>query len=144
MIILPELGKMKFPYEKLGFTRSEIRILLLAIIVLTIGFGLKFYDTIFTQIEKPEFDFTESDREFTRLSNSEPDINSYIKLDTININEANLEELMSLDGIGESLALEIITYRKNNGGFKKPEDIMKVAGIGPKKFEKFKNKIKVK
>ena len=117
---------------------------MLAIVVLTIGFGVKYYDTIFTQTEKPEFDFTESDREFTFLSNSEPDINTYHKIDTININLAGIKELLTLDGIGETLAEEIISYRESKGNFKKPEDIMKVSGIGIKKFEKFKNRIKVK
>lgn len=135
---------MKFSYEKLGFTRGEARILLLAIVVITVGFTVKFYDTIFTQTEKPKYDFTESDKEFTRLSNTEPDIESYSGFDTININTAGIDELILLDGIGESLAQEIINYRDSKGSFKKTEDIMKVSGIGPGKFEKFKNKIKVK
>ena len=135
---------MKFSYDKLGFTRGEARILLLAIVVITVGFTVKFYDMIFTQTEKPQFDFTESDKEFTKLSNSEPDLDSFTGFDTVNINTAGVEELISLDGIGESLAQEIVNYRESKGDFKKTEDILKVSGIGPKKFEKFKNKIKVK
>ena len=52
----------------------------------------------------------------------------------ININTANLNELMELDGIGEQTAKKIINYR-NDHSFKKIEDIMNVSGIGKKKFE---------
>lgn len=62
---------------------------------------------------------------------------------TININKANQEELQTLDGIGESTANKIIEYRKQNGNFKKIEDIKNVPGIGEAKYETIKDKIKV-
>ena len=62
----------------------------------------------------------------------------------ININKAKLEELTTLDGIGEERAKKIIEYRKKNGPFKKPEDLMNINGIGPKIFEKNKALIKIK
>ncbi len=61
----------------------------------------------------------------------------------ININIATKEELMALPGIGETMAERIITYRRDHNGFKKIEDIMKVKGIGKKKFEKLKKYITV-
>ena len=57
---------------------------------------------------------------------------------TININTAGKDELIKLPGVGESMAEKIMQYRTEHNGFKKPEDIMKVKGIGKKKFEKIK------
>lgn len=59
----------------------------------------------------------------------------------ININTASAKELMVLEGIGEKLSLRIIEFRESNGSFEKIEDIMKVSGIGEKKFSKIKEHI---
>jgi len=61
----------------------------------------------------------------------------------IDINTADADELKKLNGIGDSLAEDIINYRNTNGGFKKIEDIKNVSGIGKSKFEKIRNNIKV-
>ena len=61
----------------------------------------------------------------------------------ININTASIEELMSLPGVGQAKAENIITYRNTNGNFQNPEDILNVDGIGPSLYEKFKNNIQV-
>jgi len=53
----------------------------------------------------------------------------------ININKATVEELCALKRIGPSYAQRIVDYREQNGPFEKPEDIMKVKGIGLKTFE---------
>lgn len=62
----------------------------------------------------------------------------------ININTASKEELIKLNGIGESISENIIKYRQENNGFKSIEDIMDVTGIGNSKFEQIKDNIKVK
>lgn len=62
----------------------------------------------------------------------------------VNINLAGREELMTLNGIGKTLSLRIIDYRKSNGPFRRPEDIQNVKGIGKKTFLKNRNMIIVK
>ncbi|MCX7798164.1 MAG: ComEA family DNA-binding protein [Melioribacter sp.] len=61
----------------------------------------------------------------------------------ININKANLSELVKLPGIGEKTATEILNYRNRNGEFRSIKDLMKVKGIGKAKFNKIKNMITV-
>jgi competence protein ComEA len=62
----------------------------------------------------------------------------------ININTATAEELVQLERVGPSYAEKIVAFREKNGPFKTPEDIMQVAGIGPKTFEANKDRIVVK
>ena len=62
----------------------------------------------------------------------------------VNINTANVKELQKLSGIGESIALKIVTYRKENGKFNSIEELKNVSGIGENKFNKIKNNIFVK
>jgi len=52
----------------------------------------------------------------------------------VNVNTANVSELMELPGIGETLAGRIVEYRKRNGPFEKVEDLMMVEGIGEGKL----------
>jgi competence protein ComEA len=65
-------------------------------------------------------------------------------MNKVNINDATLEELVTLDGVGDKLAAKIIAFRKKNGPFQKPEDLMMVKGIGQKMFDKNKDRIVVK
>ena len=53
------------------------------------------------------------------------------------------EELMTLSGIGEARAEDILEYRKKYGSFSSIEDIMNISGIGEKMFEKIKDDIEV-
>ena len=59
----------------------------------------------------------------------------------ISLNNASKEELMTLNGIGESKANAIIEYRNNNGLFKQIEDITNVKGIGNSVYEKIKDRL---
>ncbi len=61
----------------------------------------------------------------------------------ININKATKEELKSLNGIGDTLAENIIEYRKDNK-FNQIEDILNVNGIGDSKYNLIKEYICVK
>lgn len=53
----------------------------------------------------------------------------------VNINTADAKELMTLDGIGETLAGRIIDYRDEHGDFASVQDIVNVSGISQKTFE---------
>jgi competence protein ComEA len=54
----------------------------------------------------------------------------------VHINSAAVDELQRLPGVGPVTAEKIIEYRRQVGKFARPEQLMDVRGIGPKKFEK--------
>ena len=56
----------------------------------------------------------------------------------VNINQAGLDELMTLSGIGPSKARSIMDYREQHGRFNTIEELMNVSGIGTSTFEKIK------
>ena len=55
--------------------------------------------------------------------------------ETVNINTADIDELMKLPGIGEVLAQRIIDYRTTYGKFSSIGEITQVADIGEGRFE---------
>ncbi|HJG31334.1 MAG TPA: helix-hairpin-helix domain-containing protein [Collinsella ihuae] len=59
----------------------------------------------------------------------------------VNINTASVDDLDTLPGVGPSTAQAIVDDRAQNGAFASIEDIMRVSGIGEKKFEKLKGLI---
>ena len=61
----------------------------------------------------------------------------------VNINSATVEELDALPGVGPSTAQAIVDDRTQNGPFASVEDLMRVSGIGEKKFEKLRGHIRV-
>jgi len=61
----------------------------------------------------------------------------------ININSATQEQLMTLKGIGEVRAKQIIEYREKSGPFRSIDELRKVKGIGEKTFLDLRDKITV-
>lgn len=53
----------------------------------------------------------------------------------VHINQAGVDELCALKGVGPKLAGQIIAFREQNGPFLTPSDLEKVPGIGKKKAE---------
>lgn len=61
----------------------------------------------------------------------------------VNINEANVESLISLKGIGSKKAQEIINYRESIGKFKSIDDLLNIKGIGVKIISDNEGRLKV-
>ena len=53
----------------------------------------------------------------------------------VDINTADLAALMTLPGVGQTLAARIIDYRNTHGPFHSVAELLKVEGIGPGKLE---------
>ncbi|MCE5222144.1 MAG: helix-hairpin-helix domain-containing protein [Clostridium sp.] len=84
-------------------------------------------------------DITKEDRNTNSELNTSN--NQGVTNSIVNINTATIEQLKTLNGIGDSKAKSIIEYREQNGGFKSKEDIKNVTGIGEKMFERIKEQI---
>lgn len=72
----------------------------------------------------------------TLLQNSlEDTVVSCVNKVGVELNTASKQLLSYVSGVGETLAKNIISYRKENGTFKTREDLKKVARFGPKAYE---------
>ena len=69
----------------------------------------------------------------------EASVGASVASDLVNINTANAAELQTLTGVGPSMAQSIIDERTQNGPFTSIDDLMRVSGIGEKKFAKIKD-----
>ena len=69
------------------------------------------------------------------LLTSLPALGAEAKSKMVNVNSADASQLALLPRVGPSVAQRIVDYRKQNGPFKKPEDLMLVQGIGEKTFQ---------
>lgn len=162
---------MKKILNKLGLTKKELMIIVFLIITFAGGLILKYSnwknppdhdytqsDREFDQRVKTEFDELEkqnlSEQQKIRSDSIKKFADSLItQRDTkktegkltgkININTAYAPDLMLLPGVGPVMAERIVEYREQKGPFKKPEDLMKVKGIGEKKFDQLKQWIVV-
>lgn len=61
--------------------------------------------------------------------------------DKIKLNQASVEDLVDLTGIGPSKAAAIIDYREEIGMFKSVDDLLNVAGIGEKTLDAIREEI---
>ena len=62
---------------------------------------------------------------------------------TININEAGFEELLTLPGIGPSIAGRIILYRRRYVGFSRVKALKRIKGIGDRTLGRLEGKIRL-
>ena len=61
----------------------------------------------------------------------------------VNINTATVAELMTLNGIGESKAAAIVSYREEHGVFAAVEEIKNVSGIGESTYANIRDQITI-
>jgi len=61
----------------------------------------------------------------------------------ISLNTATPDQLDQLDGVGPATAQKILDFRKEHGGFRSVEDLKQISGIGPKRFEALKDKVRM-
>jgi competence protein ComEA len=62
----------------------------------------------------------------------------------VNINTADVKELMKLEGVSRRVAEKIVEYRDTHGSFKKPEELRKVEGVGNGLWERNRTRIVIK
>jgi comEA protein len=140
--------------QTFGFTQTEQRVVLVLLVAFMGGLGIKLYKSVYSAA--PRFDYSAIDSEFaarsqalldsmmtdesTDSSTRNPGLTAkYTNVPStkvVNINGASKTELCTLPGIGEVMAQRIITYRNEHGLFTSTTDLMKVKGIGKKKFER--------
>jgi competence protein ComEA len=90
----------------------------------------------------PHQNKTEKNAEFIEMEKESYHSKSQSGL--VNINDADLEELINLNGIGQSKAQAIIKYREKNGLFKSKESLIDVAGIGEKTLKNIRDEISIR
>lgn len=54
----------------------------------------------------------------------------------VDVNQGDWPELIQLPGVGHTLAQRLIAERERNGRFRDPDDLARVAGIGPRTLER--------
>ena len=59
----------------------------------------------------------------------------------ISLNNATVEQLDTLDGVGPATAQKIIAWRTQHGGFRSVADLGQVPGIGPKKLAALRDRV---
>jgi len=102
-----------------NLTPQERRVVLFLISVALLGLGINFALKVNSRITK----FIQVDKHITK----------------ININKANLQDLLSTSGISLKLAENIVTYRNTKGSFRDIEELKEIKGIGDYRYEKLKD-----
>ncbi|HZW67670.1 MAG TPA: helix-hairpin-helix domain-containing protein [Pseudogracilibacillus sp.] len=77
------------------------------------------------------------------LASNSASYNSAAEGDLIKVNQATVDDLTKLNGIGPSKAQAIIDHRDEHGLFEKVEDLLEVSGIGEKTLENIKDQLLV-
>lgn len=115
-------------------TAQEKRVLIALSIFAILGLAVLGYKNY---VARPQFKVVSS-----QLKSDGVDYEALIREKrTVNINTADVNVLEALPNIGPKLAREIVDYRTDHGLFVLKEDLLKVRGIGPNKFDGIKDLI---
>lgn len=134
---------IKFSY-KMGLSREEYRFLSgLFLIGIASVLIFHFWKTDRNTKIQSEFDRIDSIFNQTQISSLTEDTLSIKEklprqrsiIKPLNLNRAELEELVNLPGIGEKTAKSILEYRSLNGKFKTSSELLNIKGIGEKKMD---------
>jgi competence protein ComEA len=60
----------------------------------------------------------------------------------VNVNRAQIKELEQITGIGPALASRIVATRQRLGSFERPEDLLRVPGIGPVVLQQIREQVR--
>jgi len=144
------------------FTKQERTVILFLVCGLVVGGGIKLFKIRISDDSKLNgYNYSVIEQKFIEKSkikdsalkfqspqiDKQEDSGKKSKLietkSSIDINEAQLEDIVLLPSIGPVIAQRIIKYRNEHGHFKNIEELKNVKGIGSKKLEKIKPYIHV-
>jgi len=157
--------------KKIGFTSTETNVILFILTACLFGIAVNIIKDVKNDKTFLEFDNKQEDSLFNAASGgsgiedstviqsekkiaSKPELMDFTKgfrasttkktsslQKKINLNEANISELMELPGFGQKTANALIEYRNKHGRIKSLNELLNIKGIGQKKLEKIKNLI---
>ena len=100
--------------------------------------GERIYVPNLKEIEELKEDLVDPNLSLNKLDDNNSSLASSGK---VNLNQAGIDELMILTGIGPSKARNIIDYREQYGGFGSIEELLHVSGIGTSTYERIKEHV---
>lgn len=152
----------------IGLTKTEIKTVIFVVSIFLLGFGYKHFFKSSDETNNNIFDYSLQDSIFYKTE-QDTSLNFSLKSDqkkvdykqevldfntrsfnnvqkknipaekSINLNSADVKDLMQLPGIGEKTAQSIIDYRKSIKKFTSVDQLIDVKGIGESKYQKIKN-----
>ena len=156
---------------KIGFTETEIKVLLFLLAIFLAGFSYVKFIKGGSEAKYKEFDYSKEESQLLKSEQGDslegasiPDDKDSVRKQvlelkdkpfetvkkkepgekSINLNTASREELMKISGIGKKTTGNIYSYREEKGKFKTLMKLMNVKGIGNAKFAKFKKYLFIK
>ncbi len=156
--------------ERIGFTQTEIKVIGFLLITFLIGFTYKTFFKQSDNLQLKEFNYAKEDSTFfasgSEFDSSEviastndnelKDKNDILELgsnskkfsakilpqeNSINLNQADVNALTNLPGIGKKTAEKIVELRNQVGKFNSVDQLLMVKGIGNAKLAKIKKYI---